>query len=447
MINKKIKVKIIAFFLLANTFAYCQEKYNLNQLIDIGLKNNLQIKISENNKLKTNNQIKEAKSGLLPQLSGEYNYTYYPDLMPQFLPGQIVGQPDREFVAQALGLPQTQYIRVQATQQVFNPSILIALKVAKKANQLSDLELKKEKENLIYNISATYYNLQTIEKSIELLDKNIGNLEKVLKATKVLVETEFSKKSDASRIQISIQSIQTQKTNLQTTQNQLKNILRQLLNLENTVQIEIENENIAAFPDSFLANSYIDFKEKTDLKLVVAQKELKLLEKQNTKAGYLPTLTLIGAYSRYSFWGEVNPFKQFNNQSFPVSMVQLSLNIPIFDGGAKIYKVRQHNIELDNIENQIKLLEKQTQLDINNASEKLKANNQNFDFTKNNFDLATKIFNENQKNYDLGFIGIQDIINSLNDLEKAQSDYITAFINIKLAQLELKKSTGTLLSN
>lgn len=449
MLNRMVRLKpkwqwLIPCLLLWASVAQAQKPYTLDECLQMALKNNLQVKAAESDIRKANQQLAETRAALLPQISGEYQFTYNPNLPPTFLPGFIVGQPQQEFVGAVLGLKQTQYAGLSASQQLFNPQLFIALKVVKTANELTALQLSQTKEDVAYNVSATYYNLLSLYKSMDLLQANIKSFETTIKTTETLQRNDLAKKSDVSRLVLAKKGLETQLMNLKVTETTLLNVLRLLTNTPAEIPFAINSEvntevGLITIADSTVSN-------RSDYKLLQTSIALKEIERKSVLASYMPTIVLFGGYFSYAYNPDFNPSQRAEGKSFPVSQIGLSLKLPIFDGGERHAKTRQKTIELEKLTYQKQLVQQQARNEMLNAIEKYNANVAILKKEEENITLAQTTLGETKTNYRNGFASISDIINAENDLLKTQTDYITALVNVRLAVLEWKKANGTLLN-
>ncbi|HMO38127.1 MAG TPA: TolC family protein [Saprospiraceae bacterium] len=443
MINSNIKWQWLIPCLLCWVSTHAQESYTLDGCLQMALKSNLQIRIASNDIQKVIQQIAETRSALLPQISGEYQFSYNPDLPPAFLPGFIVGQPQVENVPAILGLKQTQYAGVSASQQLFNPRLFIALKALKTATQLTELQLLQTREDVVYNVYATFYNLLTLYKQMDLLEVNIKSFETTINTTETLQKNDFAKKSDVNRLILAKKGIETQLINLQVAEHTLLNVLRLLTDTPEespfgiVTELSTETETIGsleAYPEN-----------RTEYKILQTSAMLKELERKTIQASHIPVLVLFGGYFSYAYNADFNPFKRAESRSFDVSQVGLSLKIPVFDGGAKRAKSTQKSLEIESIKNQQQLLTQQIRNDIKNTANKYNSSITILQMEEENIALAQVTLEEIKTNYRNGFVGVTDVINAENDLQKTQTNYLTALINVRLAVLEWKKATGTLL--
>ena len=443
MANMRISTLLFSFCLLSQSLA-AQTPLGLDECVQRALRQNLQIKIAEANVSKASQQIAEVRSALLPQLSGEYNFTYNPDLPPVFLPGFIVGQPETEFVPAILGLQQTQFAGVKASQQLFNPQVFNALKATKTANQLTALELAQAKEEVVYQVSATYYNLLALYKAMALLETNIESFETTISTTKTLQRNDLAKKSDVNRLVLAQQGLETQLRNLRVTETTLLNVLRLLTRMPDeepfAIRTEVEREN----PVLTLTDTAVS--QRTDFRILQTAVALNEIERKGVLASYMPTVVLFGGYFSYAFHDGFDPSARAENRSFDVSQIGVSLTLPLFDGGQRHAKTQQKNYELQGLRYQHALVHQQARHELANAAAKYEASLAVLRDEAENTVLAETTLNEVKTNYRNGFASVTDIIDAENDLQKTQTNYLTALVNVRLAVLEWKKANGTLLN-
>lgn len=434
----------LSIILLVN-LAKAQTVYTLNQCIEAGLKNNLQIKAAENELLKTKYQVGEARSALLPQISGALDYTYYFDLAVQALPASVFGGPQGEFIFSALGVQQITAAKVDATLQIFNPQILIALKAVKVAGTINATQLRKTKEDIAYNISSTYYNLLTLYQTADLLDSNIVNLNKLITSTELLAKNNLAKRTDVDRLILTRKGIEVQKVNITTSINYLLNLLKLLMGMNQTEVIAINQTNTTSTTAISTDSSAIA--KNISLELVAIQKAIKVIEQKSIWAAYIPNITAFGSYGSQAFNDAFKPFERLSNKSYPVSLFGLKLSVPIFDGGNKHYRIQQKKVEIKNTDIQYTQLKQQLQTELSNAIAKYNSSIEALRLEEENVSLAKRIFDENQLLYKQGLIAITDVISTQNDLLKNEANRLKAIVSIKQSVLEIQKINGSILNN
>jgi outer membrane protein TolC len=449
MINKKwrsfrFSLLLVSAFLLVDKLS-AQNVYTLQQCIDTALKNSLQLKSDNYDLDKTKASIGEAYSSLLPSVSASGSYQYQFKVPVQLVPADLFGGTAGTYQVAQFSVPQTKSASVDFSQTIFNASSLIALKAAKVAINLNQLQIQSSKEDLVYNVSATYYNIQTILKQIELTSKNLQNTEELLQSTSDQYKAGLATETDVDRLNVSRDN---SKADLESSRNSLEkeyNLLKLLMNvpLENNIAVPDYELSGEVMP---LESPAFDIMKKTDYLQVLENKRVADLERKNIKAGYLPSLTLSANYGLSGYYSNADPFKNLNDKWYSSSYIKLALNIPIFDGFSKKYKIQSKAIEIKKYDVQAEQLKQQSLKNVANASADRKSNFLTLQSKRRSLDLAQKVLDDLKLQYQNGIAKITDVINSQSELHTAQNNYINALISIKQAELDLKKAQGTLLN-
>jgi outer membrane protein TolC len=159
-----------------------------------------------------------------------------------------------------------------------------------------------------------------------------------------------------------------------------------------------------------------------------------------TRADYLPSLALMGSYMM------TNPsvFNGFENKFKGMWNVGVALNIPLWNWGEGLYKVRaarsQARIaqyQLDDAKEKIALQVSQSLFKVNEAAKKLAMTNRNLEKANENLRYARLGFEE-------GVIPASHVLEAHTAWLSAQSERIDAQIDVKLTELYLRKATGEL---
>jgi outer membrane protein TolC len=423
-----------------------QRPYTLQECVDTALAKSLQIKSDNYDLAKTQASIGEAYSSLLPSVSASASYQYYFQLQKQVIPASVFGGAAGKYEATSLSTPQSKSVGAQLNQTLFNASSLIALKAAKVAVGVNELQIRASKEDVVYNVSATYYNIQSILKQQALVRENLTTDEALLNVTVDQFGAGLATQTDLDRL--TVQRDNTWAT-LQNTSNSLEkqyNMLKLLMNMSLESKITVVQDDYDE-AGALQQKMDADLTQKTNYRQVLENKKVTDLQRRNIKSGYLPSLSLGASYGLNGYNSNANPLKNINDSWYPASYVSLSLSVPLFDGFRKKYQIREQEINLRKYDVQAEQTMQQNRKDVANANADLQSNYLTLQSQKRNLVLAQKVLADINTQYKSGIVKLTDAINSQSELETAQNNYITALINIKQAELDLKKANGTLLNN
>lgn len=391
-------------------------------------------------------QIEEARSRALPQINGSAGLTYNPILQMSVLPGEIIGQPGTHMLV-AFGQKWNANATASLSQTLFDQSVFTGLKAAKTTKEFYRINAQLTDEQIIEQISTSYYQILVQKRQIGVLDSTIKNTEKVLHILQGQYNNGLAKKVDVDRTEVSVSNLRTSRQQLINGVALLENQLKFLMGMpiETPVFIpdaELNEINPKAIPEDAVA----DVSGRTEIRLLNTQEKLLEYQKESFKAAYYPSLSLSG---NYSYQGLSNDFPVFKGEKdganwFDVASVGLNLRIPIFNGFATRSRVRQADISIRKMQEDIA----STKLSLNLAFENAKTQINNSIITlsqqRKNVTLAQEVFFNTENNYNNGLATLTDLLSSENALTEAQNNYATALLDYKVAEIQLLKSQGQL---
>jgi len=424
-----------------------QSRYTLKQCIDSALKNNLNIQSAVFDLKKAEEQKKEAAASFLPQVSATGQYQYYTKVPVQLIPSSLFGggAGSPKYITGSFNLPQSTQASAKLEQTLYNGQFLIALKAAKANSSIYAVQVKSSKEDVAYNVGATYYNIQALTKKVELLTDNLANSDKLINAMKLKLDNGIATKTDYNRLLVSRESTNASlisaKGQLQQQLVQLKYLMAKPLTDSLIVEVDAGQNSFPAL----LSNESGDASKRTDVQLLQAQKAYGEVEKSNVKAGYQPTLSFTTSYGTSGYNDKFQPFSNINGKWFNSSSIGLNLNIPIYDGGKRRSQIRQKNIELQQYDAKIQLYKQQADKEIAAAVISYNTNVVTLQSQYANVQLANKIYGDRQLQFQNGIVSLKDVLDAKNDLIDAQNTFISALVNTRTAELDLKKAKGELL--
>ena len=222
----------------------------------------------------------------------------------------------------------------------------------------------------------------------------------------------------------------------------LINSLKLLLNLDQNTPLRISDDlepnlETAGQSHEFMVQSRIDYQ------LLNKQMELLHLQEAQIKKQYQPTLSAIGTYGLMGF-GE-NDVDFYDHYDF--SYVGLQLNWNLFDGMAKRTQAKQKQIQMKQLQSDIALTQRSIENERINALAKLRTHRTEVETQRRSVDLATHIYNNIQMQYREGLVGVQEVIQTKDDLIQAETNYLNSWIQLQQAKLDLEKAEGELLTN
>lgn len=429
---KQLFALILLFFIWNNSSA---EVWSLQQCIDTAQFQNKNLQMSRNNILMSEQKNKEAKANLIPKITATADYKYFTNLPYQLLPLSVFGGPDGQFKEAQFGVPHNINANLQLMMPLYNPQVYGAIQMTKVASELTDLQYKKTEEQIFFEISNLYYNLQIMHHQLNFIDSNLINTERLLKNIQLLKEQLMAKGTDVSKVKLQVAQLQSQKEIISSKQEQVMNALKFAMGIPIQENIEIEPKIEYQNQEEYTPTSPID------IRIIKTQNKL-LSTELNTlnKSRFLPSLNFIATYGTTGFGYNKNPneFLHFH----PIGFAGIQLSYPLFNGTITQRKIEQKKIELLNNDLQANLISEQNTMQIENAHLQRIVTTQSIETTLEQIQLAQKIYDQTILQQKNGIANLTDIILADNTLREAQQTYLSSVIDYLKADLELKKLTG-----
>ena len=432
----KLKFLLLFTFLIMSSVPLFAQIWTLKQCIDSAQIHNQNLQISRNNMEMGMEKEKEAKSNLIPKVKFSGDYKYFFDQPTQLMPQSAFGGPEGVFKDIQFGTPHSFNLGLQAALPLYNPQVYGAIKTTKVASELNQLQFKKTREEVYYNISNLYYNAQVLKHQLQFVEDNLQNTSKLLKTVELLYKQKLARHSDVEKIQLQKQRLLTQKKTVENNLLQVNNLLRFNIGIPLDRPFDVETD-IQYQPEISYTHNII-----VDLQLANTKKDLIVTELKTLKNSRIPSLSLYGGYSEVGFGYRGDPENFLN--FYPSSLVGVQLSFPVFNGMVTKRKINQKKIELKNTEIQVSLLNRQNTMQIENARRQRNVALTTIQNTNSQIKLAQSVYDQTVLQQKEGVASLTDVLMAENALNEAQQNNIAAIINYLKADLELKKLTGNI---
>lgn len=416
------------------------EPMKLEDCLNFALKNNPGLQKARMDEMAGEYQIKEIKASGLPQVSATGQFTDNFALPSQILPGDFFGQPGQS-IAVKFGTRFNSTGTLQVNQLLYNKSFFTGLKAAQSSRELYKLATFQNKEELIYNISQLYLQLQITHRQKDILDANLERINQLLDITKVQFEEGLVKKIDVDQLSVNRTNLLTEKQNVDLNYDQQLNLLKFYIGMDMNQDLQIAE--YVEEDQQYQLSTQLQLSENTTLMLLQKQQELNLLDMENIKAGYYPSLS---AFARYGYQSQTD--KLFSSEEtvngFWTGAWGLTLSVPIFDGFQKKNQVQQSLIRQDQLRMDIRQATMAARMDFINANDKVQLNQALIRQQNANMELAEELYSVTLLSYQEGVAPLTELLNAETSLKEAQTQYLTALLQLHLAELDHLKATGRL---
>lgn len=413
---------------------------SLQESLKLSVANSPRLKISMMEQTKLHYQYRQNVGMGLPHINMTGAFDDYVSLPTQLIPGEFFGRPG-EMIPVQFGTTYNMSAGLDASQILYNQTFLIGLRMAKLAMQQNTLETERMQTEVVFEVAQSYYYAQIALKQIRNLQDNLQKLAKAEQIASSQFENGLIKRVDVDRIVVNKLNVQTELDRLRVSYEQQLNMQRYFMGLDLNQPVTLSDTVMAASLDFTAEN---DLSKHIDIRMIEKQKQLAMTNVRMNQSAYYPALNLIAATS---YMNQSNTYYVFGKPAdwFNTSLVGIRLNVPIFSGLEKKYKVSQSRVALD----QLQVTEDDTRriLSVQSKDARSKLVNAITDEgrQRENMKLAERVYSISQEQYQKGVIPLTDLLNAESGLSDAQTNHSLALVQMKIAELEYLKANGTLL--
>lgn len=442
--------------------------FDLSSAISYALENNITVKNAAIDEKIADARVKETRGIGLPQVDASVAVLHNQKL-PRFfgqkspenpILGEIPGVEDGQVVAlqNFFQLKSSGDAGIKVSQLLFNSSYLVGLQAANAYRDLAVKSSEQTREQIVQNVAKAYYSCLINRDRVGLFETNIARVDSLLRTTTALQENGFAEAIDVDRIKVTLNNLKVEQSKFLRLQELSYELLKFQMNYPINEPIEVKGDLSEIQIDGNVLNEYAinwDYSQRSDYRLLEANRKLQSLNLKNKYAEGLPSLAAFAnlGYSTQSptigglFKTETNipdngvigPDKWYSYTNFGVS-----LNIPLFSGLQRNYRVQQAKLELQKTDNNVRSLKSAIDLEIKqvaagylNAVESAKAQ-------KENWELAENVARVTKIKFEEGVGSNLEVVEAESALREAQINYYNALYDAIVAKIDLDKAYGKL---
>ncbi|WP_312399109.1 TolC family protein [Chryseobacterium sp.] len=336
----------ILIALFVGTFASAQKIWTLQDCLDYAVENNITVKKTVFNKTTAQLNYQQQKNNKLPTIYGSSSFGLTNGSSIDPITSSFVNQ---NILSNSFGISANAVIYQgnKLNLQIEQNKILL---------EQSSLYQKQAENNIILNVLNAYLQSLYYYEGIEIAKNTASSSAQELKLTQVKFKNGAISKLELADVETQDAQNQYTVVNNENLYNQQVLKLKQLLELDPTVDFQIEKINLTDLEETIPDKQQVFAQASEnlpDLKIYDYQNEILNKALAITKAGYLPTLSATaGLNTGFTSTQDYSYFNQVKN-NFNKS-VGLSLNIPIFskkqnDTNVKLAKIDIEQNQLDKI--------------------------------------------------------------------------------------------------
>ena len=316
-------------------------------------------------------------------------------------------------------------------------------KITKYAEELARQQHNSGMQEVILSTDQAYWQVISLVNKKKLAESYLKLLQKLDSDVEKMIAEGVATKADGLSVRVKVNEAEMTLTKVEDGLSLSRMLLCQLCGIDLSTPVVLADEDIDDIPlmpvttDFEVETAYANRPEIRSLELATKIYQQKI---NVTRSEHLPSLALMGNYM------VTNPsvFNSFENKFKGMWNVGIMLQLPIWHWGEGLYKVKAAKAEariaqyqLEDAKEKIELQVNQSAFKGNEAAKKLTMAKKNLEKADENLRYATLGFEE-------GVIAPSNVLEAHTAWLSAQSEKIDAQIDVKLTEIYLQKSLGTL---
>lgn len=440
-----MKIKYLIFFLVCGISAQAQQKFTLQEAVQYGIKNHLSVKNAELDILGAELTIKQIKASGMPQINGQFQYTYNAIIPTQLLDAKNFdpNAPEGAVTKFKFGVPWAGQAGLGLNQLIFDATWLVGLKAAPVYRELARKGVTNNKVIVAENVAKAYYSVLVAEERSKILDLNIARIDSLIKEMRAMNQQGFIEKIDLDRLEV-------QRNNLLTETQKVKNLIQlsqallkfQMgMKLDEPIVLSDKLSDVDVRQFAMLEYPSVDYAGRIEYSTLMVQRQLSVLDMERTQKGAIPKVSFSGSFGAGHSNTRFNPFERW----FGSSALNLGVQIPIYDSGLRKIQLQQQRLALTKLDQSALLLRESFDLQAKTASINLKNGLESLNVQQRNMDLAKEVVRVTKIKYQAGSGSNIEVVNAESALKEAQTNYFAALYDLLIAKVDLDKALGKLL--
>ena len=428
------------------------EPFSLQQCIDYALQNSTLIQNADLERQISQSQVGQTRAQGLPQVNIQADLTDNYAIQQAFVPRSAFPDPANPgdttgFTTLEFGAKYTGTATLSAQQLIFDGSYFVGLQAAKTFKQLAEKDYQQSKIDVVENVTKAYYSVLVNQERLSLTRKNFQRLDSLYKDTRALYEEGFAEKIDVDRIKVNLNNLQTELGNVERlvalSFELLKFQMNMPLNANLLLTETIEDVQLDQVPQ---VPTELNYMRRPDFAKWQVNYDLALLDKRNNQSQYLPQLNAFFRYGYNIGTDQIGDYFRFGNNSQWLNFGSwgLQLNVPVFDGLLKRYRVQQNKLQAQQLQNQISFMRQTVQLEVKQSQTTLQNSVASLKVQRENLQLAEEVFRVTKIKYEEGVGSNLEVLDAETALKQASTNYYSALFDALIAKVDLEKALGIL---
>ena len=412
--------------------------FTLEEAQAYAIQNSFQTRLAQKEVEKSESKVRETIGIGLPQVNASGSYQNFVELPVQLIPAEFSGGNPGEFEEIVFGTEQQMGFDATATQLIFNGSYFVGLQATKVYVELAKNDQEKSEIEIENLILTAYGSVLVAEENARISKAIFEQLKTNFEEAEEMYKVGFMASEEKDQLEL----LYINARNSFQQSERLVPIARYQLNfamgIDLTAQLNLTDSLttiIDQLPDASFLDQQFDLQQHIDYRTINTQLQATELLLKEKRSNYLPDLNAFYTYQENSFSNDFDFFSGAN--WYPTQVFGLQMNIPIFSGFSRSNRVQQAKIDVQKVELSKQQVERQLLINAQQARSDYIFALQQYDNSKQNWDLAIRIYKNTEEKYKEGISSSTDLTQANNQLEQSQGDFVRSSLQLIQAKAQL----------
>ena len=438
-LKRKSALTLVGICLLPLIGAKAQDTLtvSLSKAIEIAMSKSPSIKVADKEIARVDYSKKEKFAALFPSISA--SGTYQRALKKQRMFFSIPGFPSNPDGFE-VGQDNTYNAGLSASMPIVSPTLWASLQMTETDAQLALETSRSSKQALINQVTKAYFTILLTQDSYNVIKKSYDNTVENAR----IIQSKFKQGTVSEfewiRADVQVKNASSNLVSAQSAVNMSILQMKMLMGIDMFTGLKVEG-SLADFESKMygdvLSIDTTTLKSNTDLKQFDIKTNQLNHALKTQKAAWWPTLSASFSYAYQSMANDGDKLIWFPN-----SGAALQLSIPIFQGGARLYKQKQLEIQMSEMKDQRDNLRRSLELQVISCLDNIKKAMEKIESNKEGLRQAEKAVTISKKMYEVGSSTYLDLTNSQLAYISAGLTYNQSIFDYLSAKSDLEKLLG-----
>jgi len=324
-------------------------------------------------------------------------------------------------------------------QLIFSGSYWIGLQTSRIYHDLTKSSYEKSELEIREQVALSYYTILVSERSVDIILKNLDNIKDVYNKTNTMFAVGMAEIIDVDQLSVQVSLLENASKSARRQAEMAYNLLRIQLGVTaetNITLTETLDEILTNIDLMTTLSTPLELTNNIDYQMMNTQQLLSKKQIDLERMNYLPTIT--------GYYSNTQKVLKPDFDMTPPNLIGLQMSIPIFASGMIKARVDQARINYETTINnkalltdQLLIQEKQLRFNLTTALEQ-------YESQKENVEVSRRVYNNSNLKYQQGLVSSLDLTTVNNNYLQAETNYITAMMELLQADLALNKLLNTL---